>query len=101
MQAKASMPWSTESGLNIGGRLELFLSPRFSESPVNSGSAKVNITSLGLFGIYPFSDKINIRADIAVSNISVSFSGAATRANPSVSNSIQTVNEQLGIEYLF
>lgn len=101
VQAKASMPWSTESGLNIGGRLELFLSPRFSESPVNSGSAKVNITSLGLFGIYPYSDKINIRADFGISNISVSFSGAASRANPSVSTSIQTLNEQIGIEYLF
>ncbi len=101
VQAKASMPWSAESGLDIGGRLELFFSPRFSESPVSSGSAKVNITSLGLFGIYPYSDKINIRADFGVSNISVSFSGAASRLNPSVSTSIQTLNEQIGIEYLF
>ena len=101
VQAKASMPWSAESGLDIGGRLELFFSPRFSESPVSSGSAKVNIASLGLFGIYPYSDKINIRADFGVSNISVSFSGAASRLNPSVSTSIQTLNEQIGIEYLF
>lgn len=101
VQAKASMPWSSDSGLIIGGKLDLFLTPRFSESPVSSGRANVNITSLGLFGIYPYSDKINIRADLGVSNISVSFSGAASRANPSVSTSIQTLNEQVGIEYLF
>lgn len=101
LQAKASMPWSAESGLNIGGKLDLYMSPKFSETPVSSGNANVNITSLGLFGIYPYSDKINIRADFGVSNISVSFSGAATRTNPSVSTSIQTLNEQIGIEYLF
>ena len=101
VQAKASMPWSSDSGLNIGGRLDLYLTPKFSESPVNSGSAKLNITSLGLFGIFPYSDKINIRADFAISNISASFSGAASRMIPSVSTSIQTLNEQIGIEYLF
>ena len=101
VQLRASMPWSSEGGLNIGGRLDLFLTPKFSESPVNSGTAKVSVTSLGLFGIYPYSDKLNIRADFGVSSVAVSFSGSGSRLNPSVSTSIQTLNEKVGIEYLF
>lgn len=101
LQVKAAMPLYAGSLVNVGAKVDLNLSPRFSETPVSSGSGKPSITSLGLFGIFPYSDKINIRADLGVTNISVSFSGAATRSNPSASTSIQTLSEQVGIEYLF
>lgn len=101
LQLKAEMPLAPDYPLTVGAKFDLFLSPNFSESPVNSGSGKASLTSLGLFGIYPVSDKLRIRADLGVTNISATFSGAGTRTNPSASTSIQTLNEQLGVEYLF
>lgn len=101
LQFKVAMPLVPDNLWTVGGKLDFYLNPRFSESPVASGNAKVTVTSFGLFGTYPYSDKLNIRADLNVSNISVSFSGSGTRTIPAASDSIQSLNEQLGIEYLF
>ncbi len=102
LQLKAAMPLTPEYPLIVGAKLDFYLNPTFSESPVNSGDGKVSITSLvGLFGIYPVSDKVHVRADLGITNISASFSGVGTRVNPSKSTSIQAISEQIGIEYLF
>jgi hypothetical protein len=101
LQLKATMPLTPEYPMAVGARFDIFLSPKLSESPVNSGDSKPSITSLGIFGLYTVSDKLRVRADIGITNINSSFSGAATRANPAKSTSIQTLNEQVGIEYLF
>lgn len=101
LQLKAEMPLTPDYPLTVGAKFDLFLSPNFSESPVHSGSGKASLTSLGLFGFYPVSEKLRIRADLGVTNISVTFSGAGTRTPSSTSTSIQTLNEQFGIEYLF
>jgi hypothetical protein len=45
--------------------------------------------------------RLRVRADLGITNINSSFSGAATRPNPAKSTTIQTLNEQIGIEYLF
>lgn len=101
LQVKASMPLSGENPVTVGAKLELFFNPTFSETPVNSGSAKVSLTSFGVFGVFPYSDKLNIRTDLGLVNISANFSGIGTRSNPAGSTAIQTMNEQIGIEYLF
>lgn len=101
LQLKAAMPLTPEYPVNIGAKFDIYVSPKLSESPVNSGNSKPSITSLGIFGQYSVSDKVRVRADIGVTNINASFSGTATRANPAKSTSIQTLNEQIGIEYLF
>jgi hypothetical protein len=101
LQLKASMPLPFEYPMALGARYDIFLSPKFSESPVSSGDSKPSITSLGIFGLYTVSDKLRVRADIGITNINSSFSGTAIRANPAKSTSIQTINEQIGIEYLF
>jgi hypothetical protein len=101
LQLKASMPLPYEYPMALGARYDIFLSPKLSESPVSSGDSKPSMTSIGIFGLYTVSDKLRVRADIGITNINSSFSGAATRANPAKSTSIQTMNEQIGIEYLF
>lgn len=101
LQLKAAMPLAPDYPITVGAKFDLFLSPNFSESPVHSGNGNVSITALGLFGIYPVSDQVNIRADLSVTNITVNFSGTGTRTDPSRSTSIQTLNEQFGVEYLF
>lgn len=101
LQLKAAMPLTPDYPAYIGAKFDIYLSPKLSESPVNSGNSKPSITSLGVFGQYSVSDKVRVRADVGVTNINASFSGAATRVNPAKSTSIQTLNEQIGIEYLF
>lgn len=98
VQLKASIPVDT---FTLGGSLDFHLSPTFSESPVNSGSAKSSITALGFFGIYPINEQFNLRADLSFLNLSANFSGTGTRSNAATSTSIQVLNEQIGIEYLF
>ena len=101
LQLKASMPLSLNYSFIVGAKLDIFLTPKLSESPVNSGSALTSITSFGFFGIYPISDKLHFRSDLGVTNVSATFSGAGTRPVLSTSTSIQSINEQIGIEYLF
>jgi hypothetical protein len=101
LSARASMNVSTEMPLKIGGRFDLYLSPRFSENPVNSGSASVNLTSFGFFGIYKLNDKYNLRGDLTLTNINTRFSGTGTRPNPAGSGSQEIMTQQFGLEYLF
>lgn len=101
LSARASMNVSEQMPLKIGGRFDLYLSPRFSENPVNSGSASVNLTSFGFFGIYKLNDKYNLRGDLTLTNINSRFSGTGTRPNPAGSGSQSIMTQQFGIEYLF
>ena len=101
LQLKAAMPLAPEYPITIGAQFDIFFSPKLAESPVDSGTGKPSLTSFGLFGVYPVSDKLNVRIDLGVMNINANFSGTGSRTNPAASNSIQTVSEQLGIEYLF
>ncbi len=101
LQFKAAMPLGPDYPLTVGAKLDILLSPQFSESPVNSGNAKPSITSIGLFGFYPVTDKLRVRADINVLNISTLFNGTGTRNTPTRSTALQTLTELIGIEYLF
>lgn len=101
LKLKAEMSLTPENPLIVGGQLDLFLTPQFSESPVSSGESKATVTSLGFFGLYPISNRLRIRGDVNVFNIATSFSGAGTRTDPSSSTLIQTLNEQIGLEYSF
>lgn len=101
LHLKAIMPLAPDYPFSIGARFDLALSPTMSESPVNSGSAKASITSLGFFGIYPINEKLRARVDLDLTNITSRFSGAATRANPAGSAAIEMISEMFGVEYLF
>ena len=99
--ARASMNVSEEMPLKIGGRFDLYLSPRFSETPVDSGSASVNLTSFGFFGTYKLNDKYNLRGDFTLTSINTRFSGTGSRTNPAGSGNQEIMTQQFGIEYLF
>jgi|GEM_PF-6137777 len=101
LRLKAAMPLISEYSTIVGASLDLFFSSQFTESPVNSGTSKPSITSLSLFGTYPVSHNLNVRVDLSVTNIQTNFSGTGTRTNQAASTSIQTINEQIGFEYLF
>ena len=98
---KAAMPASKTMPLTIGGQFDLYSSPSFSESPVNSGSASTTMTAFGLFGVYKLNDNYNVRFDFSLANINNHFSGSATRSNPAGSGKIEIMTEQAGVEYLF
>jgi hypothetical protein len=102
LKLKATMPLNPDYPMAVGARFDIFLSPKLSESPVSSGDSQPTITSFGIFGLYTLSDRLRLRADIGITNINSSFSGTATRPSPTAkSTSIQTINEQVGLEYLF
>lgn len=100
LQLKGETPL-THFPVTMGGKFEMLLSPSFSESPVNSGSAKASLTSFGVYGLYTYSNNIRLRADLTMSTLSATFSGAGTRTDPSTKTSIQTTSEYFGLEYLF
>lgn len=87
--------------ITLGGKFSFSLSPKFSESPVSSGSTKPGVVSYGIFGFYPYSDNLRIRGDLSILDISTTFSGAATRTDPATKTSIQSISERIGIDYLF
>ena len=101
LHLKALMPLAPEYPFSIGAKFDLPLSVSTSESPVNSGSSKASITSLGFFAIYPINEKLHARFDLGLTNLTNRFSGSATRVNPAASGSIELMNEKFGIEYLF
>lgn len=101
LQFTITIPMGPEFPYTVGASLDYHFSPIYSETPVNSGNAKATITSLGLFGRYPLTDSLNLRADLNYMTVSTSFSGTATRSNPARSNSMQLLDEKIGIEYLF
>lgn len=101
LHVQALMPLTPDYPYSLGARFNLALNPSQSESPVNSGSAKPTITSLGFFGLYPLNPKLRIRVDLDLTNISTKYSGAATRAPAAGSSSIEMMSEMFGIEYLF
>ena len=101
LHLQALMPLGPDYPYSIGARFNLALNPAQSESPVNSGSAKATITSLGFFGLYPLNEKLRVRVDLDLTNINARYSGAATRSNPAGSSSIEMMSEMFGVEYLF
>ena len=101
LQLKATMPISIDMPLIVGGGFDIYVNPSFTESPVTAGTGKTSITSFDIFGLYPISDYLRLRADFNLMSISTSFSGTGTRTNPAFSTSIQTLSERIGIEYLF
>ncbi len=101
LKLRASLPITETMPLTVGGQFELAFSPTFSESPVNSGSASVNMTSFGFFASYELNEKFNIIGDLNLTSINTHFSGAATRANPAANAKMEITNQQFGIEYLF
>jgi hypothetical protein len=102
LSARASMLIGDEKPFTLGGKFDLYFSPSLSESPVNSGSSSVNMTSFGFFGIYDLDEKYKLRADLTLLNLNSRFSGAgATRADFAGSGKQELITQQFGIEYLF
>ncbi len=101
LHLQALMPLGPDYPYSIGARFNFALNPSQSESPVNSGSAKPTITSLGFFGLYPLNEKLRIRVDLDLTNINTRYSGGGTRTPAAGSSSIEMMSEQFGVEYLF
>ena len=102
LSARASMVIGEETPFTLGGKFDIYLSPSLSESPVNSGSAGVNMTSFGFFGTYDLNEKYRLRGDLTLFNLNSRFNGAgATRADVAGSGKQELMTQQFGIEYLF
>lgn len=87
--------------INVGGRLNYYLTPSLSESPTNSGGSTNQITSFSVIAETRLKEKINLRGDLSFDLYSSNFSGAGTRS-PSASSASHTLTTlAAGIEYLF
>lgn len=87
--------------LFIGGKLNLFLNPSLSESPVSSGSNSNSITSFGAFLETKLGERMNFRSDLMFDLISTSFGGSGNRTPAASSMSQSSTTLAGGIEYLF
>jgi hypothetical protein len=90
-------PLTTEMPLDLGAQLNLFLSPKMSESNTSVAANKNSITQFGFFGIYHLRSRFKIRAELNFEYYTSDF-GAGARS----SNNTQKRSSLLGgIEYLF
>lgn len=101
LQFKGEMLILPEHEITAGARFDLALNPKLKESPVSSGDSKPSITAFSFYGIYPLSYKLRTRFDLGIAQLQTSFSGATTRTPPARSTSINLLNLQMGVEYLF
>lgn len=101
-----SFPLVLESKVpvSLGARMDLFWNPSMSESPVDSGSAKANVTSFQGFFLYKYSARMNLKGKLMYDLFSANFTGSGTRNNSteSATSSSHTVTTLAGgLEYLF
>lgn len=101
LQFKGEMLVLPEYLITAGARFDLALTPKLKESPVSSGDSKPSLTSFSFYGIYPLNEKLRTRFDLGLTQIQTSFSGATSRTPPARSTSINLMNLQAGVEYLF
>jgi hypothetical protein len=88
--------------ITLGAKLLFFLNNTVEESPVSSGAGSSGkITSFSAFGIYRWTEHMNIKGQLDYDLFSASFSGTGTRtpAASSWSHTMTTISG--GIEYLF
>ena len=86
----------------LGGRLNYFFSPTFSETPNTSGaSSNSKIASFAGYGAKQISERINIVGEITFDTLNANFSGQGTNSVPSTSSSQTMISINGGIEYMF
>ncbi|MBO9666585.1 MAG: hypothetical protein J7501_07190 [Bdellovibrio sp.] len=90
-------PLSEETPIELGGQLNLFLSPKMSESPSSGGSTDSTINTFSFFGNYRLKPKFKIHAELLFENYSSDYSSSADRS--SVSHKMTTLMG--GVQYLF
>jgi hypothetical protein len=103
-----SFPITEKKKWYLGGRLNLYLMPRFNESPVTSGAeAKSTINDFTLFGEHKFAENLKLTASIDFSLYSTNFSGIGNRTdsggNPETATSLSHRHNLLtaGLIYMF
>lgn len=97
-----SFPVSDETPINLGAKLNYYLSTTLSESPVDSGSSSSpSITQFSVYGTYRYSPRMNWRADLMYDLYSSSFSGTGSRTPAATSASHTITTLAGGVEFLF
>jgi hypothetical protein len=91
-------PLTTEIPVDLGAQLNLFLSPKMSESNPSGTAGKSTILQFGFFGIYHLQSRFKIRGELNFEYYATDFSGATARST----NSTQKRTSLLGgLEYVF
>lgn len=97
-----SFPVSEETPLTLGAKMLYFLSPTVSETPVTSGaSSSAQITTFSGYGVYRWTEHMNLRGELVYDMFSASFTGSGTRSQRASSSSHAMTTFAGGIEYLF
>lgn len=100
-KVSGSFPFTPDYPFEIGAYFHWMLLPKFSESPVSSGSSNVNINSFSFFGSYISSPSLRYRLDLSFGQIQADFSGSGLRIPATRSTTIGINSQTFGIEYLF
>jgi hypothetical protein len=87
--------------LYLGGKLDLFLNPALSETPVSSGSSNNQITSFAAFADYQFSERMIAKGVLSFDLFSSTFGGGGSRVPTASSASHSITTFAAGLEYMF
>lgn len=101
LKVTGSFPFAPNYPYEIGAYVNWMIWPRFSESPVSSGSSSAGINSFSFFGSYITSPSLRYRVDLNFSRIQSDFSGTGSRNPATRSTTISVTSPTIGIEYLF
>jgi hypothetical protein len=92
-----SFPLGPEVPMELGGRFDLFMNPKMSESPGSGAGNKSTINSFSFYGTYRLRTKFAIKGELLFENFQSDYDGGGDRST--VSHKMTTFMG--GIQYLF
>lgn len=94
-------PISEEVPVDIGGKLDFFLSSSLSENKTSGSSSSSKINSFSFFVDYRMKPRFKIRGEILLENYNSDFNGTGTRSEAASSISHKMTTLMGGVQYLF
>lgn len=101
LRLAGQFPLSEELPVDLGGRIDLFLSPSLSENQSSGASASSQINNFSFFFDYKLKTRFKIRGEILFENYNSDFSGAGQRLDPASTASHKMTTLMGGVQYLF
>lgn len=94
-------PVTLKNDVAIGAQAKFLFFEKFSEKPVNSGSASPSFNQFDVLGTYSYTTNVSFKGMISFSNVQATFSGSGSKNPPSRSLDEKLSTYLVGIEYLF
>jgi len=94
-------PISDQIPVDLGAKLNYYISPGLTENISSGASSSNNIESFGFFADYKLRTRFKIRGEMLFDYYSSNFSGTGERTDPASSTSHRLTTLMAGIQYLF